>query len=74
MAIEKPNRKILHIGDYAPSITEYSAWLDTATRTIKLYEGGWVVKAKLAEDGYTGEITHGNNKMTFKNGVLVSYE
>ena len=50
MPIPKPERKIIYINDTAPANTEYVAWVDTATRTIKIFESGqWVVKASLAD-------------------------
>jgi hypothetical protein len=50
MAYEPPKRKMVYIDDKAPEHVEYSAWIDTATRTIKLYEGGqWVIKVSFAD-------------------------
>ena len=76
--IELPKRKIMFIGEAAPDCNDpqYYGWIDTATRTVKVYEGGqWVVKASFADttEGYTGEIKNGNNIFTFENGVLVKY-
>ena len=76
MPIPKPERKIIYINDTAPANTEYVAWVDTATRTIKIFESGqWVVKASLADttEGYTGEIKNGKETFVFKNGLLVKY-
>lgn len=75
MVYESPKRKIIFIDSNPPSgDPTYFAWIDTATRTVKVWEAGqWVVKASFAEDGYTGEIKHGNNTFVFKNGLLVKY-
>jgi len=76
MVYEPPKRKMVYIDDKAPEHVEYSAWIDTATRTIKLYEGGqWVVKTSFADttEGYTGEIKNGKETFVFKNGLLVKY-
>ena len=75
MPIELPKRKIVFIDSTPPAgDPTYFAWIDTATRTVKVYEGGqWVVKASFAEDGYTGEIKHGKDTFVFKNGLLVKY-
>lgn len=76
MSIPNPVRKIVHIDDTAPTNTEYVAWIDTATRTIKVFEGGqWVVKASFADvtEGYTGEIKNGKDTFVFENGVLKKY-
>ena len=72
----KPDRKIIYVNDMAPANSEYVAWIDTASRTIKVFEGGqWVVKASFADttEGYTGEIKHGKDTFYFKNGVLTKY-
>lgn len=73
---EPPNRKIMHISDTPPDgDPKYIGWIDTATRTGKVYEGGqWVVKFSFAENGYTGEVKAGNKTFTFKNGILIAYE
>ena len=50
MAFETPKRKIMFIGTEAPDRQQYTAWIDTASRTIKVYEGGqWVMKASFAD-------------------------
>jgi hypothetical protein len=77
MVIEMPKRKIIYIGDEAPSgDPTYYGWIDTTTRTVKVYEGGhWVVKASFADttEGFTGEIKNGKETFVFKNGLLVKY-
>lgn len=79
MAIEMPKRKIIYIGNEAPDSgsPQYCGWIDTTSRTVKVYEGGqWVSKVSFVDttEGYTGEIKNGKNTFVFKNGVLVSYE
>jgi hypothetical protein len=50
MPIPKPERKIIYINDTAPVNSEYVAWVDTTTRTIKVFEGGqWVMKVNFAD-------------------------
>ncbi len=75
--MENPKRKIIHISDTPPDgDPKYCGWIDTATRTVKVYEGGqWVVKASFADttEGYTGEIKNGKETFVFKNGLLVKY-
>lgn len=77
MPIENPKRKIIFIDSTPPTgDPKYYAWIDTATRTVKVYEGGqWVIKASFADttEGYTGEIKNGKDTFVFKNGLLVKY-
>ena len=78
MPIETPKRKIIFIGSEPPEgDAQYCGWIDTSTRTVKVYEGGgWVVKASFADttEGFTGEIKNGKDTFLFKNGILLKYE
>jgi hypothetical protein len=77
MESEKPLRKIVYIGDTAPAQGEYAAWIDTASKSIKVYESGqWVTKTSLSysPSGYTGKIKQGNKDLYFENGLLLKYE
>jgi hypothetical protein len=76
MSLEPPKRKIIYIGDEAPDgDPKYFGWIDTTTRTVKVYEGGqWVIKASFTEDGYTGTFQVAKKELTFQNGLLVKYE
>jgi hypothetical protein len=49
------------------------AWLDTKNAQLKVYDGEWKVIASVGSTGYSGEIKHGNDTMTFENGILVKY-
>ena len=77
MVIESPKRKIVFIDSNPPTgDPKYYAWVDTATRTIKVSEGGqWVVKASFADtpEGESAEIKTEGGVLVFKNGLLVKY-
>ena len=77
MPIEMPKRKIMHIGNTPPEgDCRYVGWIDTASRTVKVWENGqWVVKASFADtpEGESAEIKTEGGVLVFKNGLLVKY-